>query len=133
MAGLTCVYSPSNLATSIIDGDAPLSTLHKYDKRGHRKRKCEQDQNHDYMQLTSPRQLKRTAYRRGESRYNTCENYNGYAISYAAFTYLLTQPHEKNCTRNQCSNGSNPKTPTRVHNHRQRTCLLGFQSNGYTK
>ena len=85
------------------------------------------------MQLPSPRQFKRTTYRRRQSRYNTCEDYNRYAISYAAFTYLLTQPHKEYCTGDQGSNGSNPKTPTRVHNHWQRTCLLCFQSNGYTK
>ena len=132
MAGLTSVYPSSNLSTSIINGYAPLATLNKYNKRGHCKRQRQQNQNHDYMQLASPRQFKRTAYRRRQSRYNSRENYNRYAISYTAFTYLLTQPHQKYCSRNQGSNGGNPKTPTRVHNNRQRTCLLCFQSDGYT-
>ena len=90
MASLASVYPSSNLPPGIIYGYAPLAALNKYDKRGHRKRQRQQNQNHDYMQLPSPRQFKRTAYRRRQSCYNTCEDYNRYAISYTAFTYLLT-------------------------------------------
>ena len=133
MAALTCVYSPSDLSTSIVDGDTPLAALYENNKGGNRKCQCKQNKNHDYMQLTRPGKFQGTPNCRRQSRHNTCKNYDRYAVSYTAFTYLLTEPHEEYRACDQGSNDSDAKTPAWLDNHRQCTSLLCFQGNCHPK